>query len=768
MTPSTTATADTTATEQIVIEGAREHNLRDVSVRIPKNKITVFTGVSGSGKSSLVFATLAVEAQRQLNETFPTFVRNRLPRHQRPEADVIDHLSTAVVVDQKPIGANARSTVGTATDIAPIIRLLFSRCGEPSAGMATAYSFNTPEGACPTCAGLGHTIQPDLDRFFDVSRSLNEGALLFPMFNVGGVQWNLFTRTGRFDLDKPLENFSAAEWERLLHGEPGSTAAGDEGLVPRFHRLYLGRDTSGLSARTRKAVEEFTIQGLCPTCHGARLNQAALKTQVNGHTITDHMAMEVTELIQVLGKVDHPLGTPLARQASAGLRRLDDIGLGYLNLGRETSTLSGGESQRLKMVRFLGSSLTGMTYIFDEPSTGLHPRDVGRMNTLLRRLRDRGNTVLVVEHDRDVIAAADHVIDLGPGAGTHGGHIVHQGTPDGLRHADTTTGRALRRRPALKTSFRAPTGHLTIENADVHNLKNLTLQVPTGVLTVFTGVAGSGKSTLVTDVLARRHPDALLVGQAGIAASSRSTPVSHLGVMDTIRKSFADATGVQPGLFSFNSRGACPACKGRGEITADMAYMDPVTTTCETCAGSRYAPEVLQHTLNGKNIVEVLALTAEEAATFFTERALTRKIGLLNEVGLGYLTLGQPLSTLSGGERQRLKLAGELHKTGRIYILDEPTTGLHMSDTQTLLALLDRFVDAGNTMLVIEHDLDVIEHADHIIDLGPDGGRHGGQLLFSGTPAQLLHHPTSHTARVLRDDLNANPTELTSGPQPRQ
>ncbi|MGK5629205.1 ATP-binding cassette domain-containing protein [Streptomyces sp. URMC 123] len=756
MTSTSTTTGTTaTATAEIVIEGAREHNLCDVSVRIPKNRITVFTGVSGSGKSSLVFATLAVEAQRQLNETFPTFVRNRLPRHQRPDADVIDHLSTAVIVDQKPIGANARSTVGTATDIAPIIRLLFSRCGEPSAGMATMYSFNTPEGACPTCAGLGRTVQPDLDRFFDTSRSLHGGALLFPMFNVGGVQWNLFTRTGRFDLDKPLKDFSTGEWERLLHGEPGSTAAGDEGLIRRFERLYLGRDISGLSARTRRAVEEFTIQGVCSTCHGARLNQAALKTEVGGRTITDHMAMEVTELIDVLGEVDHPLGTPLARQAIAGLRRLADIGLGYLSLGRETSTLSGGESQRLKMVRFLGSSLTGMTYIFDEPSTGLHPRDVGRMNTLLRRLRDRGNTVLVVEHDRDVIAAADHVIDLGPGAGIHGGQVVYQGTPDGLRHADTTTGRALRRRPALKKSFRAPTGHLTIENADLHNLKNLTLRVPAGVLTVFTGVAGSGKSTLVTDVLARQHPEALLVGQAGIAASARSTPASHLGVMDAIRKAFADAAGVQPGLFSFNSTGACPACNGRGEITADMAYMDPVTTTCESCAGTRYAPEVLQYTLGGKNIVEVLALTAEEATAFFTERTLTRKIGLLNEVGLGYLTLGQPLSTLSGGERQRLKLAGELHRTGRIYILDEPTTGLHMSDTQTLLKLLDRFVDAGNTLLVIEHDLDVIEHADHVIDLGPDGGRHGGRLLFTGTPAQLLDHPASHTARALRDDLNA-------------
>ncbi|MEU9111678.1 excinuclease ABC subunit UvrA [Streptomyces sp. NPDC048483] len=739
--------------EEILIEGAREHNLHNVSLRIPKHKITVFTGVSGSGKSSLVFSTLAVEAQRQLNETFTTFVRNRLPRYEKPDADRIDHLSTAVVVDQKPIGANARSTVGTATDLASIIRLLFSRTGEPSAGMATAYSFNTPEGACPTCAGLGRTVQPDLDTFFDTAKSLNQGALRFPLFNIGGVQWNLFTRTGRFDLDKPLKRYGQQEWRRLLHGESGSLAACDEGLIPRFERLYLGRDISTLSPRTRKAVEDFTVQGTCPSCHGARLNEAALGTRVNGHRISDWMAMEITELIDVLGRVDHPLGTPLAEQAALGLRRLDDIGLGYLNLGRETSTLSGGEAQRLKTVRFLGSSLTGMTYIFDEPSTGLHPRDVGRMNALLRELRDRGNTVLVVEHDRDVIAAADHVIDMGPGAGTHGGRAVYQGTAAGLRKADTLTGRCLRRTPALKEQVRTPTGWLTVKDAALHNLKDITVEIPTGVLTAFTGVAGSGKSTLVTEVFTAQHPEAIMVGQGSIGASSRSTPLSHLGVMDTLRKAFAKANGVDTGYFSFNSRGACPVCHGKGEITTDMAFMDPVTTTCETCAGTRYAPDVLAHTLGGKNIVDVLGLTAEEAAGFFTDRTLTRKIGLLNEVGLGYLTLGQPLSTLSGGERQRLKLAGALHKTGGIYVLDEPTTGLHMSDIQTLLALLDRMVDAGNTVLVVEHDLDVIEQADWIIDLGPDGGRGGGRIVFEGTPTDLLTAEGSFTAEHLRRDL---------------
>ncbi|NNH68657.1 excinuclease ABC subunit UvrA [Nocardia uniformis] len=744
----------------ITIEGAREHNLKNVSIRIPKNAITVFTGVSGSGKSSLVFSTIAVESQRQLNETYPTFVRNRLPRYEKPDADSIDDLTTTVVVDQKPIGGNARSTVGTATDIYSIIRLLFSRAGTPSAGMATVYSFNTPEGACPRCDGLGRATTVDVDAMVDTSRSLNQGALRFPLFNVGGVQWQMFARSGLFDLDQPLSRYTKSEWKNLIDGpdQPvevamGSTQIGYEGLVDKFTRLYLNRDLSSLSARTRRAVEQFITQGLCPLCGGARLNQAALKTKITGHTIADYAAMEVTELIEVLGKIDHQLGTPLATQAIAGLRRLDEIGLGYLSLGRETPTLSGGESQRLKMVRYLGSSLTGMTYIFDEPSVGLHPRDVGRMNTLLRRLRDKGNTVLVVEHDRDVIAIADHIIDMGPAAGVHGGEIVYAGDYSGLRSSGTPTGRALRRHPRLKDDFRVPTGWLRIEHANLHNLRDVSVDIPTGVLTVFTGVAGSGKSSLVSQVFTAQHPEAIVVDQRGLGSAPRSTPVTHLGVMDGIRKAFATANAVEPGLFSFNSTGACRDCGGRGEVTADMAFMDPVTTVCERCSGTRYDPEVLRYTLGGKNIVEVLALTAEEAADFFTDRGVRRKIGSLVEVGLGYLTLGQPLSTLSGGERQRLKLAGELGKSGGIYILDEPTTGLHISDIQTLLALLDGLVDAGNTVLVIEHDLDVVEHADHIIDLGPDGGRHGGRIVFQGTPAQLMNSEMSCTAEHLRRDL---------------
>jgi excinuclease UvrABC ATPase subunit len=743
------------ASRQIVIEGAREHNLKDISLRIPKNQIVVFTGVSGSGKSSVVFSTIAVESQRQLNETFTTFIRSRLPRYEKPEVDRIDNLSPAVVVDQKPITGNARSTVGTVTDIYSIIRLLFSRAGQPSAGMATMYSFNTPEGACPECEGLGRTVQPDLDRFFDTSKSLKSGALLFPLFNVGGPQWHMLTRAGLLDTAKPLAEYTTAEWRTLLHGvDPGDPRAGTstayEGIIDRFTRLYLKRDLSAMAKRTREAVQSFTAHATCPACHGDRLNQDALKTRINGHTIADYSRMEITELTDVLTAIDHPLGTPLARQAITGLRRLSAIGLGYLSLGRETPTLSGGEAQRLKMVRYLGSSLTGMTYIFDEPSAGLHPRDIGRMNRLLEQLRGLGNTVLVVEHDGDVIAIADHVIDMGPGAGRHGGRVVYQGSYPGLTKAGTTTGQALRQVTGIRDRFRSRTGVLTISDACLHNLKHITVDIPTGILTVFTGVAGSGKSTLVTEVLAAQHADAIVVAQAALSGSSRSTPASHLGIMDAIRSQFADANGTEPGYFSFNSKGACPCCGGKGQITADMAFMDPVTTRCELCEGSRFHPQVLTYALNGKSIVEVLALTAEEAAAFFTDQAISRKVGNLVEVGLGYLTLGQPLDTMSSGERQRLKLAGELHKSGSIYILDEPTTGLHSSDTQSLLNVLDRLVDAGNTALVIEHHLDVIKHADWVIDLGPDGGKNGGQIIFQGTPAQLLDATNSFTADALR------------------
>ncbi|WP_116023926.1 ATP-binding cassette domain-containing protein [Thermomonospora umbrina] len=754
------------SSDSILVAGARENNLKDVTLRIPKNRIVVFTGVSGSGKSSIVFDTVAVEAQRQLNETFTWFIRSRLPKYEKPEADVIDNLSAAVVVDQKPLGGNSRSTVGTMTDIYSVIRVLFSRCGVPAAATSSVFSFNDPEGMCPECDGLGRIVRLDLDRFLDRTRSLNEGPIRFPQFGVGSLQWQMYANSGAFDLDKPLADYSDEEWHHLLHGtgrtemsaKSGTFNLDYEGLVDRFSRLYLKRDIGSLADKTRDSVLAVVSEVVCPLCAGARLNQTALAGRINGRNIADHSAMEVADLVEVLAAIDDPVGAPIAAAAIERLRRVIGIGLGYLSLGRETSTLSGGEGQRLKTVRYLGSALAGMTYIFDEPSVGLHPRDVHRLNELLVQLRDKGNTVLVVEHDPDVIAIADHVIDIGPGAGAHGGEVVFQGDVESLRRADTVTGRALRTVTPVKTDVRAPTGWLPLENASLHNLKNVSVDLPTGVLTAVTGVAGSGKSTLISDVFVGAHPEAIVVDQSAIGVSSRSTPASYVGVLDHLRKLFSQenggkAAGVEPGLFSFNSRGACPACEGRGVIYTDLAFMDPITTTCEKCEGRRFAEEVLTYTVRGKSIVDVLDMTAEQALDFFPEKRVHAKLATLNEVGLDYLTLGQPLSTLSGGERQRIKLANELHKTGSVYVLDEPTTGLHMADVGALVALLDRLVDAGNTVIVIEHNLDVIKRADRIIDLGPDGGKHGGEIVFTGTPADLLEDHRSLTAEHVRRSL---------------
>jgi excinuclease UvrABC ATPase subunit len=758
----------------ITITGAREHNLRDISLRIPKEQLTVFTGVSGSGKSSIVFGTVAVESQRQLNETFTWFIRNRLPKHEQPDAESIENLSAAIVVDQRPIGGNSRSTVGTMTDIHSTLRVLFSRHGTPSAGPAGAYSFNDPSGMCPGCDGLGRSIRVDLGRVVDPGLSLNQGAIRLPQSQPGTWQWQMVAQSGLFDPDKPVGEYDERERELLLHGRGFSVERPDgrggtytntyEGIVTRFERLYLKRAESSLSERSRAAAAEFVTEGVCPQCDGARLNATALATRINGRGIADYGRMQVSDLVDVLGELTDPsadpggdpVAAPIARAAERALRRVVDIGLGYLSLDRSTGTLSGGEGQRLKTVRHLGSSLTGMTYIFDEPSIGLHPADVGRLNELLRRLRDKGNTVLVVEHDRDVIDIADHIVDLGPGAGIHGGRVVFEGTVAGLRRADTPTGRALRAIAPLKDSVREAAGWLTVRDAERHNLRRVTARFPLGVLTAVTGVAGSGKSTLVSEFLAVAGADAVVVDQSRIGASARSGPATYTGAMDIIRKMFARQNGVPASLFSFNSRGACGACGGRGEITTDLAFMDPITTRCEECEGRRYRSEVLAHRLHGLSIADVLELTAEEAAKFFAtagDPSLDRKLAALNEVGLGYLTLGRSLSSLSGGERQRLKLANELHRSGTVYLLDEPTTGLHMADVAVLNRLLDRLVDAGNTVVVVEHDLDVIKHADWIIDLGPGGGRDGGRVLFEGTPAQLRDDPDSLTAHHLRADL---------------
>ncbi|RJL34663.1 excinuclease ABC subunit UvrA [Bailinhaonella thermotolerans] len=749
-------------TEWIEVAGARENNLKNVSLRVPKRQITVFTGVSGSGKSSLVFDTIAAEAQRQLNETFTAFARNYLPRYGRPDVDLIENLSAAIIVDQRRLGGNSRSTVGTITDLYALLRLLFSRAGRPHAGYSNAFSFNDPQGMCPECEGLGRVVTVDLDRFLDRSRSLNEGALLHPGFAVGGMHWGVYALSGFFDLDKRLADYSPEEWRALLYGadakvpltwQGGTINAKYEGVVEKFTRLYIKRDVSEMSERNQEVVRRFTKSVTCEACGGARLNPAALESRVNGLNIAEMAAMEAERLVAVLGGVTEPSVAPVVASLRDRLSDLVAIGLGYLSLDRETTTLSGGESQRVKMVRHLSSSLTDMMYVFDEPSVGLHPRDVHRMTELLVKLRDKGNTVLVVEHDPDVIACADHVVDLGPQAGSGGGHVVFQGAVEGLRRADTLTGRCLRLRRPLKTAVRRPTGALRVEDASAHNLKHLTVDVPTGVLTVITGVAGAGKSTL-TGVFLGRHPDTIVIDQSAVSTSRRSNIATYTGLLDEIRRLFARANGVSPSLFSTNSTGACPECQGLGVIYTDLAFMDGLKTVCEVCAGRRFKPDVLAHTLRGRTIADVLEMTAAEAADFFPEKRLHPVLRALTEVGLDYITLGQPLSTLSGGECQRVKLATELHRSARVYLLDEPTTGLHMSDVTRLLTTLDRLVDEGNTVVVVEHDLDVVRHADWIIDLGPEGGAKGGEILFQGTPAGLLSHPTSHTARHLRHDLS--------------
>ncbi|GIF53445.1 excinuclease ABC A subunit [Asanoa ferruginea] len=751
-------------TDFIEIIGARENNLKDVAVRIPKRQITVFTGVSGSGKSSLVFDTVAAEAQRQLNETFTAFARNFLPSYGQPDVDSIANLSAAIIVDQKRLGGSSRSTVGTITDINPLIRLLFSRVGQPYVGYSNAFSFNDPQGMCPECEGLGQVTTIDLDKFLDRSKSLNEGAILHPDFAAGGWYLNGYLHSGFYDPDKPLAEFTDEEMERLLHGtgkvplewQGGKINTTYEGVVDKFTRLYIKKDLGAMSERNKAVLLRFVTAGTCPLCKGARLSPAALAAEVAGYGITDLLAMEATELLgtlRELGPTVEPAGRPIVASLTDRVENLVTIGLGYIRLDRETTSLSGGESQRIKMVRHLSSSLTDMMYVFDEPSIGLHAHDVQRLNELLVKLRDKGNTVLVVEHDRDVIAIADHVIDMGPKAGAHGGEVVFTGTVAELSAAPTLTGRCMEHALPLKAHARTATGALTISGATVNNLKNVTVDIPTGVFTVVTGVAGSGKSSLINDVFLGRFPDAIDIDQSAVGASIRSNPATYTGLMDDIRRLFAKANGVNAGLFSFNSKGACPNCQGLGVLYTDLGFMDGFKSPCDVCHGRRFSEEVLGYHLRGKSIADVLELTAAEAVEFFTEKKLRAILTAVNDVGLDYLRLGQPLSTLSGGECQRIKLATELHKTGTVYVMDEPTTGLHMSDIAHLLEIVDRLVNQGNSVVVIEHNLDVIKNADWIIDLGPEGGTKGGEVLFTGPPAELLKADT-YTAEAVRRDLS--------------
>lgn len=739
----------------ITIRGARENNLKDVTLTIPKQQITVFTGVSGSGKSSLVFDTIAAEAQRQLNETFTTFVQGFLPHYGQPDVDEIENLNAPIVIDQKRVGGGARSTVGTYTDIAASLRLLFSRVGQPTAGPAYVFSFNTPQGMCLECEGIGKTVQFDLDRFLDRSKSLNSGAILHPEFKVGKWIWKTYTLSKLFDNDKPIVDYNAEELQALLHGADVRISGefgmnlNYEGLVERFTRMYIKKDAAAMSDRNRATFEAFTTSQTCPVCYGARLNGAALDCRIGGKNIAEVADLEATELITFLQGFTDPVAKKVAAGLTERIEQLVGIGLGYLSLSRETATLSGGESQRMKMIRHLGNSLTEMLYILDEPSVGLHARDVARLNKLLKKLRDKGNTVLVVEHDPDVIAIADHIVDIGPKAGIHGGNVVFEGSYDDLKHAKTLTGTFLAQHLPIKQAVRQPTGQLPILNANTHNLKNVTVNIPTGVLTVVTGVAGSGKSTLINDVFLAQHPDALVIDQGRVTANSRSAPATYTGIMDDIRQAFAKANGVSASLFSFNSIGSCPNCNGLGVVYTDLAFMEGITSTCEICEGKRFKPEVLQYHLRGANISDVLDMTAEEALAFFTEKKIAPVVQAMNDVGLGYLKLGQPLSTVSGGEGQRLKLATELHKKGSVYVMDEPTTGLHLSDIGLLMGIIDRLVDAKNTVILIEHHLDVIRQADWIIDLGPEGGGGGGEVLFEGPPHALESCKRSITARFV-------------------
>jgi len=746
--------------EYIEIRGARENNLKNVSLRIPKRKITIFTGVSGSGKSSIVFDTIATESQRLLNENFSMFVRNFLPKYSQPDADAIENLGMSIVVDQKRMGGGSHSTVGTITDINTILRLMFSRTGQPHVGPSNVFGFNDPQGMCPNCNGLGRKLDVDLDKFLDKSKSLNEGAILFPEYAVDSWGWSNLINTGLFDPDKKLSKYSEKEMNALLYNEPikvkTKLGAKDfnltfEGIVNRFTNKYIKRDLKTMSDRTQKSVEPYMTMGPCSECKGARLNQTILKCKINAYNIADLTSMEIPELIEAVKKIKEPAAEPLVKALLERLQHLVDIGLEYLSLSRETDTLSGGESQRVKIVKHLGSSLTDVIYIFDEPSVGLHPRDIHRMNELLQKLRDKGNTVIVVEHDPDVIKVADHVIDVGPHAGPQGGEIVYEGSYAKLLKVDTLTGRHMQQSVPLKDSFRTPKGKLPIKDAKVNNLQNISVDIPMGVLTVVTGVAGSGKSSLINEVFSQQNPDAIVIDQSAVGVSSRSNPATYTGIMDDVRKAFASANKVQASLFSFNSKGACENCQGLGVVYTDLSFFESVKSPCEICGGKRFKDEVLAYKLNGKSISDVLAMNVGQALEYFEIKEVLRKLQAMSDVRLDYLSLGQPLSTLSGGECQRIKLASELHKKGSIYIMDEPTTGLHMSDIGHLMQVINRLVDTGNTVIVIEHNLHVIKNADWIIDMGPEGGSKGGKIMFEGTPREILSAKHSLTGAYLRN-----------------
>ncbi|MFF4338872.1 ATP-binding cassette domain-containing protein [Kitasatospora sp. NPDC001540] len=783
----------------IRVHGARVNNLKDVSVELPKRRLTVFTGVSGSGKSSLVFGTVAAESQRLINETYSAFVQGFMPSLSRPEVDVLEGLTTAIVVDQQRMGADPRSTVGTATDANAMLRILFSRLGDPHVGPPPAFSFNVPTvhgagaitvergegttteertfgragGMCPRCEGRGSVSDIDLGELFDGSKSLNEGALTIPGYKPGGWNHRLYTESGLVDPDKAIDAYGEQERHDFLYREPVRMKIAGinmtyEGLVLRIQKSMLSKDRTALQPHVRAFVDRAVAFTTCPECDGTRLSAGARSSKIRGISIADACAMQVSDLADWVRELDEPSVRPLLESLVQLLDSFTGIGLGYLSLDRPAGTLSGGEAQRVKMIRHLGSSLTDVTYVFDEPTTGLHPHDIQRMNGLLRRLRDKGNTVLVVEHKPETIAIADHVVDLGPGAGSAGGEVCFEGDVAGLRASGTVTGRHFDDRAALKTEVRTPTGVLEIRGADAHNLRKVDVDVPLGVLVAVTGVAGSGKSSLVHGSLVSGAaltggavPDGVVaIDQSPIRGSRRSNPATYSGLLEPIRKAFAKANGVKPALFSANSEGACPACNGAGVVYTDLGMMAGVATVCEECEGRRFQAAVLEYRLGGRNIAEVLAMPVDAAEEFFrTGEARTPAahtvLKRLSDVGLGYLTLGQPLTTLSGGERQRLKLAAQMAEKGSVYVLDEPTAGLHLADVQQLLGLLDRLVDSGRSVIVVEHHQAVMAHADWIIDLGPGAGHDGGRVVFEGTPAALVADRSTLTGRHLAEYVGA-------------
>ena len=739
--------------EMIEIVNGRENNLKNIHVEIPKGKITIFTGVSGSGKSSIVFDTLAQEAGRQLNETFSSFARQFLPRYSRPEADEINNLSTAIVVDQKRLGGNSRSTLGTATDIHPLLRLLFSRFAVPQVGFSNAYSFNDPSGMCKKCEGIGKIITLNIDAALDKEKSLNEGAILLPGFSPGTWQWKTYSESGFFDNDKKIKDYTSEEYEKLVNAEPEKVVylgmnTTYEGLAVKFMRTNVKREKETTKS-SEKLLKAFATTCTCPTCDGTRYNEKVLASKFKGYSIYDLTSMQLDELVEMLRKTEEPTAQPVLDSIIERLQSLCEIGLGYLTLTRETTTLSGGESQRVKMVKYLSSNLTGLMYIFDEPSTGLHPRDVYRLNELLIKLRDKGNTVLVVEHDPDVIQIADHIIDVGPKAGAAGGEIMFSGSYQGLLDSNTLTANYLGKKADINSKPRPVTDFLESRRSSLHNLKNVSIRVPKAVFTAVTGVAGSGKSTLVNQVFAKDFPEAIRIDQSAIHTNIRSNPATFSGIMDAIRKVFSEANNVESGLFSYNSKGGCETCGGTGTVELNLSFMDKMEVECSECHGDRYKQDVLQYLYKGKNIVEIMEMPVAEALDFFEVKSIQSKLKSMNTVGLGYLSLGQPLSTLSGGECQRLKLAKELNTKGNIYILDEPTTGLHMSDVSNILNIIDKLVEKGNTVIVIEHNLDVIRNSDWIIDLGPDGGTGGGEILYEGPPSGILDCERSVTAKYI-------------------